>query len=260
MSKEKIMTMTVDSAFSTLSGFVRSLPQTFSQGGNTLYKGRNTVKSFCVDGRTLVVKHYKRPNPVQRVAYSFFKKSKAARAYLFAAMLRERGFNTPREVAYLELGNGILMSDCYFVSESCMLPPLTGLLRRDDFDHDAADALAHLLARLHEKGVMHGDLNLTNILYERTADGGFSFWLIDTNRSKFIQPTEDDCAENLKRLTHDKRLMDYVIRRYAEIRGLDADKTVALVIKKLEDFEHKRAVTGKFKKAFRKIAGKQRKR
>ena len=47
MSKEKIMTMTVGSGFSVLSGFVGSLPQTFSQGGTTLYKGRNTVKSFC---------------------------------------------------------------------------------------------------------------------------------------------------------------------------------------------------------------------
>lgn len=32
MSKEKIMTMTVGSGFSALSGFVGSLPQTFSQG------------------------------------------------------------------------------------------------------------------------------------------------------------------------------------------------------------------------------------
>lgn len=39
MSKEKIMTMTVGSGFSALSGFVDSLPQTFSQGGTTLYKG-----------------------------------------------------------------------------------------------------------------------------------------------------------------------------------------------------------------------------
>lgn len=255
-----MMTMTVSSDFSCLSSFVSSLPQNFGQSGTTLYKGRNTVKSFDVEGHALVVKHYKRPNAVQRVAYSFFKKSKAARAYIFAAMLRQKGFNTPHEVAYIELGNGILMSDCYFVSESCMLPPLTDLLRRDDFDRSAADALAQFMANLHEKGVLHGDLNLTNILYDRTTDGGFSFWLIDTNRSKFRQPTEDDCAENLKRLTHDKHLMEYVIRRYAEIRGLDADNTVALVIKKLDEFEHKRAVTGKFKKAFRKITGKQKKR
>ena len=73
------------------------------RGVTTLYKGRNTVKSFCVDGRTLVVKHYKRPNPVQRVAYSFFKKSKAARAYLFAAMLRERDSTRPAKWHILSL-------------------------------------------------------------------------------------------------------------------------------------------------------------
>lgn len=39
MSKEKIMTMTVGSGFSALSGFVDSLPQTFSQGGHYALQG-----------------------------------------------------------------------------------------------------------------------------------------------------------------------------------------------------------------------------
>lgn len=251
------MKTVINEAYRKYADYIASLPSRFDSEGTMLYKGRNTVKSFNVDGCTLVVKHYKRPNPIQRVAYSFFKKSKAARAYIFAAMLRQKGFNTPHEVAYLELGNGILMSDSYFVSESCMLPPLSNLLRCEDFNHDIADALAQLLADMHAKGVLHGDLNLTNILYDKTKDGGFSFWLIDTNRSKFRQPTEKDCAENLKRLTHDKRLMSYVIKRYAVIRGIAPEHMVELVIKRLIEFERKRAIIGKLKKIFKTITGKK---
>lgn len=235
----------------SLQGFIMELPQIFTVTGTLLYNGRNTVKSFSISGRTLVVKRYKRPNIVQRIAYSFFKKSKAERAYLYARMMRERGINTPHEIAYIEMYEGLLLSDSFFVSEVCTLPSLNKLLGNGNFDSDAADSLARQLAVMHEKGVMHGDLNLTNILYEKDRDGRFTFWFIDTNRSSFIHPDKDDCLDNLKRLTHDRELMQYVVSRYAEVRGWDVKETVAGVMEKLKDFEYRRAVHGRFKRLFK---------
>lgn len=251
MTAQRIKNITISPGYRHAAGLIRSLPQTFAGSGVTLYRGRNTVKAYTAeDGGTLVVKRFKRPNPVQRVAYTFFKKSKAERAYLFAAELRKRGFNTPHEAAYIELREGMLLSDSYFVSAECPLPPLTGLLRRDDFCRPAADSLAELLVRLHEKGVMHGDLNLTNILYEELPGGGYSLWLIDTNRSRFSSGslTYGECVENLKRLTHDKALMSYVTGRYATLRGWDAAATVKAVADRVDSFERRRHITGKIKK------------
>lgn len=232
--------------------FVESLPATFEDGGKLLYDGRNTVKAFDVDGTTLVVKKFKTPNIFQRVAYSFFKKSKAERAYLYARMLRERGVSTPREVAYIELRRGILLSDSYFVSTECALPALFELIRRPDFDHDAADALARFIVTLHEKGVLHGDLNLTNILYERSADGQYSFTLIDTNRSKFRTPTHRDCINNMIRLTHVREVLGYVTARYAGLRGWNVEQTVSEVTETLDNFEHRKKVKGQIKRKIRK--------
>lgn len=251
MTAQRIKNITISPGYRHAAGLIRSLPQTFAGSGVTLYRGRNTVKAYTAeDGGTLVVKRFKRPNPVQRVAYTFFKKSKAERAYLFAAELRKRGFNTPHEAAYIELREGMLLSDSYFVSAECPLPPLTGLLRRDDFCRPAADSLAGLLVRLHEKGVMHGDLNLTNILYEELPGGGYSLWLIDTNRSRFSSGslTYGECVENLKRLTHDKALLSYVTGRYATLRGWDAAATVKAVAGRVDSFERRRHITGKIKK------------
>lgn len=145
--------------------------------------------------------------------------------------MREKGINTPREIAYIELREGILMSDSFFVSEPCALPSLSKILGNGQFDRNAADALARQLAVMHEKGVMHGDLNLTNILYKKDENNNFTFWFIDTNRSSFIQADKNDCLDNLKRLTHDRKLMRYVVSRYAETRGWDVDETVAGVMK-----------------------------
>lgn len=246
MSKIKKIVISPDDT--ALQNFIMELPKTFSVMGTTLYKGRNTVKAFSINGRTLVVKRYKRPNLVQRVAYSFFKRSKAERAYLYAQIMREKGINTPREIAYIELCEGMLLSDSFFVSEPCMLPSLSKILGNGRFNRDAADALAHQLVVMHEKGVMHGDLNLTNILYKRNENNSFTFWFIDTNRSSFIQPDKNDCLDNLKRLTHDRELMRYIVSRYAEIRGWDVDETVASVMEKLKCFEHRCSVRKQFKR------------
>ena len=231
--------------------FVDCLPQTFNQEGDEIYTGRNTVKTYNVDGTTLVAKRFKRPNIIQRIAYSFFKPSKAERAYRFAKMIRERGFNTPHEVAFVEMQQHGLILDSYFVSAACMLPPLSKLLRRPDFSHKAATDLALFIVKLHQKGVLHGDLNLTNILYEQDPSGNYLFTLIDTNRSTFCQPNRKQCLQNMLRLSHDRPLLSFVTARYAEARGWNADETVATMMRMLDKFEERLRRKSKIKNAVR---------
>ncbi|MCD8202759.1 MAG: lipopolysaccharide kinase InaA family protein, partial [Prevotella sp.] len=153
------------------------------------------VKLFDVDGKSVVVKRYKKPNIIQCVSYSFFRKSKAERAYLYAAELQRRGFNTPTGIAFVEIKKCLLLRESYFVSDYCGLPSVMPLLKREDFDCGLAEALAKFLVSLHEKGVLHGDLNLSNILFER-GSGGYRFWLIDTNRSRFKLAAGEAMAED----------------------------------------------------------------
>lgn len=110
-------------------------------------------------------------------------------------MLRKRGFDTPHEVAYIEKKRGGLFLDGYFISTQCNYPPLSKVLWQRRFDKHAANELAAFMVQLHEKGVLHGDLNLTNILYCTDNDGHYHFTLIDTNRSKF------KCALTRKRVS-----------------------------------------------------------
>ncbi len=271
---------------------VKELPKVFDSTGETLHSGRNTVKLLTVGGKVVVVKKYKKPNFIQCISYSFFKKSKAKRAYLYSFELQKRGFNTPTGIAYVEIKKCLLLRESYFVSDYCALPSVMPLLKREDFDCVLADALAKFLVSLHEKGVLHGDLNLSNILYEKDAEGEYSFWLIDTNRSKFKRQVEGDgarrklsadvseeklrqgdvnevsgseqsgvsrfeqatrreCIENMKRLTHERALMEYIVSRYAMLRGWDVDETVSAVMRSLQRFEERNAKKKRVKRVFK---------
>ena len=119
------MKIVIHPDFMQTADFIKQLPQHFAQEGELLYEGRNEVRRYRVKNEWLVVKKYKQPNIIQRIVYTFFKKSKTERAYLFAGMLRKRGFDTPHEVAYIEKKRGGLFLDGYFISTQCNYPPLS---------------------------------------------------------------------------------------------------------------------------------------
>ncbi|MBR5210897.1 MAG: hypothetical protein IKV67_13715, partial [Paludibacteraceae bacterium] len=77
--------------------FLESLDTRYRQKGRTLHLDRNAVRSFAITelGRDVVIKRYKKPLSVQRVVYSFFRKSKAERAYYNGLKLLELGIDTP---------------------------------------------------------------------------------------------------------------------------------------------------------------------
>lgn len=234
--------------FSHLEKFISSLPDSFSGRGEKLHDGRNKVKRFRIGREWIVVKKFKRPNIAQKIIYTFFKSSKAERAYLFAEKLRNLGINTPHEIGYIEIKRNCLLDESYFISTQCSYAALSQILDGADFSREAADALAGYLVELHGKGVLHGDLNLTNILY-RIEDGKYEFTLIDTNRSTFKEsPGMKECLENLKRLTHDREMMKYIISAYAQVRGWDKEAAVKDVMESLSRFEERIRRKRKFQK------------
>ena len=223
------------------SDFIKRIPEIFDKSGETIHAGRNTVKCFACNGHEWIVKRYKRPNIVQRIAYTFFKKSKAERAYLYAARLLEVGIATPEGIAYIEEKRRGLLSDSYFVSTLCPDPAVYPVLvQTEAYDKELADALAAFFAQLHGKGILHGDPNLNNILYRKGNGGGYLFSVIDTNRSTFKSLlTPQECLNNLKRVTHRRDLLRHITAEYARLRGWDVPGSVEKVLEALDKFERK---------------------
>ncbi len=222
--------------------YIRNIPMTFEREGQLIYDGRNKVKRIVIDGKTFIIKKFKRPNIIQTLGYSTFRQSKAERAYRFAFRFLEAGINTPGAIAFIEQRCYGLLRDSYFVSEECDWQPVTDYLRREDFDKEMADSVAQLFVKIHENGILHGDLNMTNILFRKNGDGSYEFSLIDTNRSKFIaEPSMAECAKNLMRFSHLRPVLEYVCAKYAEQKGLNKIEFVGKVIANLDKFEQRKA-------------------
>jgi tRNA A-37 threonylcarbamoyl transferase component Bud32 len=240
--------------------FVRNLPELFEQSAAVLYAERNIIKRFSADEsdailNSVVVKRFKYPNLIQRIVYSFFRDSKAKRAFYNAAELLRRGVSTPVGIACIEQWKNGLFAYGYYVSGSDYAPPVREkLIEPEQFDAVMAEDFAAFAASLHAKGILHHDLNSTNVLYH-SENERYGFSLIDINRMDFLPegeyPSRHDCFDNLTRFTGRMDLFGYVMRHYAAKRGWDENSAVkeAVAIKNRHDEQWRR------RKAFlRKIA------
>lgn len=236
------MRFVIQPKYQSHSAFIARLPQQFEAGGEVIYAKRNVIKQFEVGGETWIAKRYKVPNLIQRMAYTFWRKSKAERAYLFAGRLRSIGIDTPEGIAYVECKRRGLFAESYFLCTACHHPPLFDVLVGEpQFDPQLATALAAFFVEMHGKGFLHGDPNLDNILYHRDCEGRFRFTVIDTNRSTFKSaPTRAECLDNLKRITHRRDLLQDVVCEYARLRGWDTEECVHQVLQALHRFERRR--------------------
>ncbi|MBR2456629.1 MAG: hypothetical protein IKB31_05665 [Bacteroidaceae bacterium] len=231
--------------------FISSLPGKIDRNeGELLCQGRNVVRLFGREGEKYVVKRFKKANFFQRIAYTFFRKTKAERAYLYAGELRSRGFDTPHEIAYFEDAPGGLFQTGYFVSSYCDYPTAyPALVKTEDYDKKLAASIAEHLAALHRKGVLFGDLNLNNFLYH-PKDDAYELVLIDTNRSTFRSgvPSFEECMLNLQTLTHRRDLLEDMLSTYSKAMGWPKEQVVEGVFKALDRFEARRSRKKKFKR------------
>lgn len=231
----------------SLSGFIKRLPAIFDKNGVTLYADRNVIKQFVIDEadsilKNVIVKRYKFPNIIQRIAYSFFRHSKAKRAFYNAIKLRRLGIDTPQEIAFLEHWKNGLFAYGYYFSGYDNDPAIREQLNPDNFNTVMAEDFARFAVELHEKGILFHDLNSTNVRYCLQDNGEYyRFSLIDINRMNFSPEnkpvSKKDCFENLTRFTGKMDLFEFVIRCYAKKRNWDIEMSVnqAIAIKKKHD-------------------------
>lgn len=241
----------INPPFESLSRFVQELPQKFDHEGMIIYDSRNTVGVFKQGGTKVAVKRFRRARFLQRFGYTFMRPSKPKRAYEYALKLLEMGIRTPEPIACIEEYHWGLFYRGYLVSAYCGDPDARVLREECENYPDLLEALVQFLVRMHEKGFLHGDTNLSNFLYheDKNEPAGYCITTIDINRSSFVEsPTKEQCLTNLKRVTHVRPVLRKIVSRYAELRGWDAAWAVDYVMKKLDAFEKRNELKKKVKK------------
>jgi tRNA A-37 threonylcarbamoyl transferase component Bud32 len=225
------MKVVINPQYSHLKSFIETIPCVFSTEGVSIYKDRNELKVFSVEGFDLVVKLYKKPYFINRIAYSFFRPSKAKRAYEYALKVLELGVETPAPIAFIEQHECGLLSHGYFISlYEKDNSDIRDLMNGTQKDEVLLKQLSAYIADLHSKGILHNDLSPGNVLYKKIGET-FRFMLIDINRMQFVKSISNKQRfENFKRLSENEVVLTQMAKQYALAANLDESESSKKII------------------------------
>ncbi len=213
----KKTTLVVETENSPLPpGFLAHLPELFERDGQTIYEGRNKIKNFVVNGRTVCVKRYSVSPFINRVLYSWgWRIPKARRTYENAREIMRRGFHTPAQYGYVIVRKNGWIAESFSAGEFLENFRTVG---QDKTDEPLLRAFAQYTADLHNKGLLHRDYILNNVLYRRTGDA-FVFSLIDINRFRFLNKPVRGWLQrlNLVQLFHDPAELKHFVQMYQTV-------------------------------------------
>ena len=199
-----------------------SIIKDFSSTGILFGDGqRNKIKLFELEGKTINIKSFKIPHLINKIAYKYFRKSKARRSFEYATTLLEKGIGTPQPIAYFENYDAVGLKDSYYVSDhlQCDLT-FRELVEIPDFpDHEnILRQFTQFSFDLHEKGIEFLDHSPGNTLIKKTDEGNYNFFLVDLNRMNFHDSMDfDSRMKNLSHLTPKKEMIAVMSNEYSKL-------------------------------------------
>ncbi|OZI33874.1 3-deoxy-D-manno-octulosonic acid kinase [Bordetella genomosp. 10] len=143
-----------------------------------------------------VLRHYRRGGMVARVSDRSYvwlgaDRTRSFMEFRLLESLSAQGLPVPAPVAAAYWRRGLVYEAAIIVERLPDVRPLALLL-----DREVWDAAAGAVARLHQAGVWHADLNAYNIL----VDGEGKAWIIDFDRGRQGGASASARAGNLRRL------------------------------------------------------------
>lgn len=216
------------SKYNVLLSFVNN----FKTDGILFIKGhRNVIKLFNLEGTTLNIKSFKKPNFINQIAYRYFRKSKARRSYEFANILLKKNIGTPQPIAYFERFNLFGITDSYYICEH-LKHDLTyrDLVIQPNYKNheEILREFTRFTWDMHEKGIYFKDHSPGNTLIVEN-NNTYEFYLVDLNRMSFTKLDFKARMKSFARLTPKKEMVRIMSDEYAKLSEEDFEKTYQLM-------------------------------
>lgn len=231
-----------------------SMVENFNRTGENFIIGkRNSIKIFDFQDKKVNIKSFKVPHLINKIAYKYFRKSKAKRSFEYATILLEKGIGTPKPIAYFENYDTIGLKDSYYVSEHLQCD-LTFRELVEIPDYPENDTILREFTKfsfdLHQKGIEFMDHSPGNTLIKKRNEGIYDFFLVDLNRMDFHETMDfDSRMENLSHLTPKKEMIKVMSNEYAK---LYTNQTESEIFEKMwfftNDFQERFAKKKRLKK------------
>lgn len=242
------MNFVLSEAYSQYKNDILNILKNFKNEAPVVGHGnRNVVKFFIIDDLKLNFKSFKQHNIINRHVYKYYRKSKSRRSYEYAQMLLDKGFFTPKPVAFIENHDWIGVTSSYYISEQ-----LEDIFTLNDALYNPSlpdrekiiKSYTKLIFQLHESGIIFIDNAGGNFLIKK-IDDEYRFFLVDLNRMNFHDEIDiSKRLQNFERLTNDPEIIKLISEEYAKLSGTTAE----FCYNKILDFSKKKAFKLKAKK------------
>ena len=214
----------------------------FNASGNVIFDGgRNQIRTYTLADKTINIKSFKIPNFINKIAYRFFRKSKALRSFEYAEKLTKLGIGTPQPIAFYEYYSVLFFNKSFYVSKHLNYD-LTFRELTTNLDYPNHEKILRAFTRftfeLHEKGVNFLDHSPGNTLIQINKND-YSFYLVDLNRMRFEQMDINQRLKNFSKLTNHQSLVKVMSAEYAILSELPFDEVYKKMWFYTEEFQEK---------------------
>ncbi len=235
------MNYELNNKYENFKDFILNIKNYFNQNQKTIHKARNELKIIEYNNLDTVVKSFKIPHIINKIAYSFFRDSKAKKSYDYSLKIKDF---TPAPIAYIEFHTFGLLKESFFISERYNYD---FTIREPLLDADFADkdevfkAFARFTLELHNSNIFHNDYSPGNILIKK-VEGEYIFKIVDINRMKFFEFTQEQRAQNFSKLWASDEILTTMASEYKKHYKCD-DKFVEQTLyfsnknKKIKNFK-----------------------
>ncbi len=236
------MRFQVNPKFKEIEDFIKELPQNFDISGESIYTGRNEIKTFDYKGYKINVKSFKIPHFINKVAYAWLRGSKAKHSYQYALRMRRVGADTPEPIGYVEILKNRLFNRSYYVSihhkYDFTIRDLIGF-EFEDKENILRQFARYTFQKLHKNKIHHLDYSRGNVLISRQENGQYNFSVVDINRMKFEKMPYLKGLKNFRQIWASEEELEVVAREYARLNGKNEEEAVKLLIQFDKDHKYK---------------------
>lgn len=205
--------------------FLLNIKIFFSQNTQSIHKARNEIKVLEYADQNIVVKSFKIPHFINKIAYSFFRGSKAMKSYENSMKIIDF---VPEPIGYIEFKKFGLLFESYFISKEFAYDfTIRELLLDKNFENrdEIFEQFSRFTYALHEEGILHLDYSPGNILIKKESSG-YTFKIVDINRMQFKRLLLEDKLKNFSQLWAKDEDLKIMIKSYATLIGEDVDACV----------------------------------
>lgn len=209
------MKLLLNPKYAFLRSYLERISELLEQG-TMIHAGRNRLFVIEIEKVKICIKEYRKPMFFNRMVYRFFRPSKGLRAWQHSEILRQAGFDSPENVAYIQNNTFLGIGVCYYVSlyqEGKTLYHWGNKSLEEIYVQ--VRSLALLTARLHDCRLLLRDYTPGNILQ---TEHGFSY--VDTNRMKQGVISVEEGLRKMAGLWMQPEVADYLTEQYVEERGV----------------------------------------